>query len=314
MDRTRQLVGVTGAGGFVGRLLCPWLTERGFEVRSLPRGLDPAADVMAGLGAVVHLAGRAHVMRESGGDTLGTYREANVDLTRRALEAAARAGAGLFVLASSVKAVGERSDTAWTETVHPSPCDPYGMSKLEAEHLIAERGRALGIRTVALRFPLMYGPGMRANMLRLFRAVDRGLPLPFGGLTNRRSLLFAGNAAQAIATVLSSGPGGASVYFVSDDHDVSTGELVAAIARALGRPARLLMLPPGVFRAAGRLGDVLARLGPWPLTSAAVGRLTGSLAVDPSLIKRELGYQPAYSLEEGMRVTAAWYREARPTG
>jgi len=259
--------------------------------------------------AVIHLAGRAHVMKEAAADSLAAYREANVTLARRAVEAAARAGCRTFVLASSVKAVGDHSTEPWTEATPPQPTDPYGQSKLEAEHAVTEAGLGLGLRTVILRLPLIYGPGMRANMLRLFQAVDRGFPLPLGRIANRRSLLFVGNAAAAMeCAILSQGSG---CYFVSDGRDLSTPELVRAVATALGRPARLLPVPATLFRAAGMAGDALARFLPCPVTSKVVDRLLGSLQVDITRARREIGYTPAYTIEAGMRETAAWFRTGR---
>jgi nucleoside-diphosphate-sugar epimerase len=147
---------------------------------------------------------------------------------------------------------------------------------------------------------------MRGNALRLFGAVERGLPLPFGGLRNRRSLLYTGNLTAAILATLGS-PAGSDLFFVSDDDDVSTPGLVAAIASALDRPARLVPIPVGLLRAAGRAGDMLARVCPFPLTTAALERLLGSLAVDCSHLRLATGYAPPYRLHEGLRLTADWY-------
>jgi len=300
---------ITGASGFLGRYASPWLAARGHRVCPVPRDASPAewALAFAGCDAVLHLAGRAHVMEESGGDPLTAYRTANVGLTRRVLEAAAAAGCRVLIFASSVKVVGERTRTPWTEETPPHPVDPYGQSKLEAEALLAERGRELEVRTVSLRFPLMYGPGVRANMLQLFRMVARGVPLPLGQVDNRRSLLFVGNAAAALEAAAQDDNARGS-YFVSDGQDLSAPELVRAIARAFGRRPRLIPMPPALFRLAGRIGDELA---PWlrlPVTSSRVGRLLDSLQVDTCRFRRELGFVPPYSVDAGMLETARWYR------
>jgi len=145
-------------------------------------------------------------------------------------------------------------------------------------------------------------------MLKLFSLVYRGVPLPFGRVENRRSLLFVGNLSVAVDSVLHRAPTG-SVYFVSDHEDVSTPHLIRAMAKALERPARLLPVPVSLLRTAGRLGDGLARFLPFPLTSEEVRRLTDSLTVDPSRIRRETGYEPRYSLADGLARTARWLRE-----
>jgi len=321
-----MIIAITGASGFLGGYSAPWLAARGhrivavtraagvaaapgIEVRRLPpaAGEEEWAAVFAGCEAVIHLAGRAHVMRESAGDPLAAYREANVETTRRALIGAALAGVGAFVYASSVKAMGEATTSPWNEDAPPAPVDPYGVSKLEAENLVREDGRRLALPTVSLRFPAMYGPGMRGNLLQLFAAVARGIPLPLGGLENRRSLLFAGNAAAALEVAARGCGRAGAVYFVSDGEDVSTPDLVRAIARALERPARLLPVPPWLFRAAGRIGDGLASVLPCPITSTRVQRLMGSLQVDSTRFRRDLGFEPPYTLAEGMRATAQWF-------
>lgn len=158
-----------------------------------------------------------------------------------------------------------------------------------------------------LRLPLIYGPGMTANALRLFEGVDRGTPAPLGSVRNRRSFLFVGNLTAALTAVLTHEDGD-DVFFVSDGQDLSTPELIRAVARALNRPARLLPLPVGLLRGAGRIGDLAARVAQFPLTTAAVDRLVGSLAVDISKIRRQAEYSPPHSVEEGLRVTAEWYR------
>lgn len=326
MPTNRQSVAVTGASGFVGQYLCRWLIERDHAVMALTRGSDSPAPsgvlvrqlperpsvsdlraAFAGATAVVHLAARAHRMQDPVDDPLPAYREANVELTRSALQAAAGAGCSDFVFASSVKAVGECTTLPWTEATPPRPTDPYGASKLEAEQVVAAEGARLGLRTVILRFPAMYGPGMRANMLRLFDAVARGVPLPLGAIRNRRSLLFVGNAAAALEAAMTANGTPSPCYFVSDGTDVSTPELVRAIARAVGRRSRLIPVPPALFRLAGRIGDGVAPWLPWPVTSIRVERLMGSLQIDSSRVRRELEFVPPYSLEEGMRETAVWY-------
>ncbi|TFG50838.1 MAG: NAD-dependent epimerase/dehydratase family protein, partial [Gemmatimonadales bacterium] len=234
-------VAISGASGFVGRYLGKWLLEHeygvlalvrsrhattppGVEVRQIPEHptVSDLQNAFAGATSVVHLAGRAHVMREHTEAPIEAYRVANVELTRTMLQAAVGAGCSTFVLASSVKAVGERNDTPWNEESPAAPVDPYGVSKLEAEQLVVTEGARLGLRTVVLRFPLIYGPGMRANMLRLFHAVDRGIPLPIGAVANRRSLLFVGNAAASVGLALDRADAGSGLYFVSDGQDLST--------------------------------------------------------------------------------------------
>ena len=323
MGSRLPLIAITGASGFVGQYLTRWLLERDHPVLAVTRsdnrsraearripdrpGIADLRGAFAGAHAVVHLAARAHLMRDLAGDPLSAYRETTVELTRGALRAAAEAGCRLFVFASSVKAMGERTTAPWNEDTTPHPTDPYGISKLEAERVVSEGGARLGIQTVSIRFPAIYGPGMRANMLRLFGAVARGMPLPLGSIANRRSLLFVGNAAAVLEAMVAAGETPSPCYLVSDGEDVSTPELVRAIAHSVGRRARLISVPLPLFRLAGRIGDRLPPWLPWPMTSTRVERLMDSLQVDSSRIQRELGFVPPYSLAEGMRETAVWH-------
>ncbi len=278
-------------------------------------GLDDTGalrEAVGGVEGVIHLAARVHMPRSPG--DMEAFRRVNVEGTRSVLEAAVAAGVRDFVFVSTVKVMGETSDEPWTEDMRPLPVDPYGATKLEAEHVVRELCDRARLHAPILRPPLVYGPGMRANALRLFHAIDRGLPLPLGGIHNRRSFLYVGNLTVALLGTLAS-ENGNDTFFVSDCQDLSTSELATAVARALGRPSRLVRLPVSVLRTAGRIGDLLARVRPFPLNSPAVARLTGSLAVDSSKLSRQTGYSPPFSMAEGLRITADWYRTIamRPT-
>jgi nucleoside-diphosphate-sugar epimerase len=309
---------VTGSTGFIGRPLCRELLEAGASVRGASREAGPhpvpgveraqVADsldrravraAVAGADAVVHLAARVHVMRERSTDPLAEFRRANVASTALLAEEAASAGAGHLVFASSVKAVGEGNTTAWTEDTTPAPVDPYGRSKLEAELALRAAAERHGLRASMLRFPMVYGPGMKGNMLRLFALVDRGVPLPFAAVDNRRSLLYVGNLVAAVRAMLRHPSEGATPYFVSDGHDLSLASLLRLIGTALGKPARLVPVPQALLRLL--------------LPAGQAQRLIGSLTVDASGLTRATGYRPPHSVAQGLGATARWYR-ARAAG
>jgi nucleoside-diphosphate-sugar epimerase len=314
-------VAVTGAGGFVGQSVCRALRAGGHEVVAVVRrgasapagtsvvevpGLDASAMRVAfeGCDAVVHLAARVHVMRETAPDPLAEFRRVNVDGSVAAYRAACAAGVRRFVLLSSVKVHGEGRATPYTERDPPAPADPYGASKLEAERMLASARDAGGMSDlVVLRPPLVYGPGVGGNFRRLIRLAElaQRWPLPLGGLDNRRSMVAVHNLADAIRFVIESPAAGGRALLVSDGEDLSTSDLLARLARALGGRARLLPCPTGVLRALAMLAG----------QGAVVDRLLGSLTVDSSALRTGLGWTPPYSVDAALAEAASWWGEGR---
>jgi nucleoside-diphosphate-sugar epimerase len=307
-------VAVTGADGFVGRALWAHLRAVGMPLRGLVRTLSGAsatrpdqfpvgdltavsdaalANALHGVGAVVHLAGRAHVVRETEADPLSAFRAINVVATERIARAAAAAGARHFVFASSVKVNGESTlaGHALREGDPPDPRDDYAASKWEAECALADVARATGMRVTILRLPLLVGPGVKGNVARLTDAVERGFPLPLAGIDNRRSLLGAGNLASAIVVLLASSTPAArtaATYFLADAAPVSTPELVRSIAAALRVEPRLMRVPLALLRAFGACTG----------RASAIDRLAGSLVVDAHAFEAAFGWQPSRTLAE----------------
>jgi nucleoside-diphosphate-sugar epimerase len=304
-------VAITGPTGFVGKALIPSLTAAGWDIVPAGRAqvgeIGPVTDWAAyfsGLGqgvkSVVHLAARAHVMNDSAADPLMEYLRVNAHGTCHLAREAARAGVRRLIFVSSVKVMGEETKEPYSETMAPAPVDPYGVSKLEAEKELGEIARHTGLEVIVLRPPLVYGPGVRANFLALIRGVSRGVPLPLGRVSNRRSMIYVGNLCDAIRAALSSKatPSRLEAYFVSDGASISTPQLIRKISGALERKPRLLPVP----QAALRLGGALTG------KSMAVHRLLSSLEVDDAKIRRELAWTPPFTLEDGLRETVKWFR------
>jgi nucleoside-diphosphate-sugar epimerase len=311
---------ITGSTGFVGRPLCEKLLLKGYCVRgsvrnaeataNLPAGVQSApiesigpdtdwSAALTGIDTVIHLAARVHVMDETAGDPLIAYRQVNVAGTENLARQAAAHGVRRLVFLSSVKVNGEETEIPYSEQTHPDPRDPYGVSKLEAENVLRKVAVETGLEVVIIRPPLVYGPGVKANFHNLLKIVERGVPLPLAGITNARSLIFLGNLIDAIITCATHPQAAGQTFLVSDGEDVSTPQLIRQLATALDRPARLLPFPPSLMRLAGKLTG----------KSMAVDRLLGSLVVDSGKIRRELGWQPPFSMAEGLAETAKWYKD-----
>lgn len=322
MIRTSRIL-VTGATGFVGRSLIPHLAAQAHEITAATRraaeipcaarivsdlSMGPATDwtrALDGIDVVVHLAALAHETHRT--SDASQYELVNVGGTRSLAESAARAGVKRFVYLSTVKVMGEGTLGAmrpWRETDEPRPIGPYGSTKLAAERVVQDAGARAGMETVVLRPPVVYGPGLKANLLRLARAIHRGVPLPLGRADNVRSLVFTGNLADAIARCAAHPRAAGKTFFVADTETVSTAELARRIALHMGKKARLAPVPPRALAAAGAL---LGR-------RLDVERALASLVVDTSSIRTELEWSPPSSLDEGLAATVAWFeRQAGAT-
>jgi nucleoside-diphosphate-sugar epimerase len=312
---------VTGAGGFIGRQLCGELLRRGQQVRAAVRApfqspdgvdqvtvgaIDGATDWNAALGgidAIIHLAARVHVMKDTAADPLAEFLKVNLLGTANLARQAVAAGTRRLVYVSSIKVNGEqtRGGQIYSEQDVPAPQDPYGISKWQAEQALQQLSRMTGLEVVIVRPPLVYGPGVKGNFFKLLAAIDKGVPLPLSGAHNLRSMVYAGNLADALIACASHPAAAGQTYLVSDGEDVSTARLVEDIAHALGRNSRSFYLPPGLLRAAAAL---LGR-------TEQADRLLDSLQVSDKKIRGDLGWAPPYSMEQGLRATADWYRKQR---
>jgi nucleoside-diphosphate-sugar epimerase len=312
---------VTGASGFIGTALCAHLRARGIPfigtVRRMQKSLTPdlqpigdlsqiddaaLEDVVGGADAVVHLAGRAHVMVEADRNPARAYREANVELTARLAAIAARSDVRRFILASSVKVNGERSREGrpFRPDDSPNPQDAYARSKLASELALFDAAKDGTMSTVALRLPLVYGRNAKGNFARLVQAVVSGRRLPLASIRNRRSLLYVGNLVEAVEAAIAAPSLASGVHFVADAEAVSTPDLVRAIAVAWKVRARLFAVPQPLLRVAGGAAG----------RSVVVARLTDSLEVDTSSFRDATGWSPRWSLDAALSRTASQHRAA----
>ncbi|HKR47015.1 MAG TPA: SDR family oxidoreductase [Paraburkholderia sp.] len=314
---------VTGANGFVGLPLCLALASAGHEVTALQRraaaarvGVTPwvhAASNFEGIDAawprglspecVVHLAARVHVMNDSAPDPIAAFRATNVDGTLRLARAAHANGARRFVYVSSIKAVAETDGgTRLGEDAPARPEDPYGVSKREAEEALRALQRETGLDVVIVRPPLVYGPGVSANFLRLLRAVAKGVPLPLGAAHAQRSLVYVENLAHALMQCALDHRAANACFHVADEEDLSVAELLRKIGCHLDHPARLVSVPVSWLRIAGRLTG----------HTTQVERLTSDLRLDTSHIRRTLDWRAPYTTDDGLEATVRWFRAPHP--
>ena len=249
---------------------------------------------LEGVDTVLHLAARVHVMNEKASDPLTAFRDVNTAGTLNLARQAAAAGVRRLVFLSSIKVNGEHTAPGrpFTADQPAQPEDPYGQSKWEAEQGLQAVSAETGLEVVVVRPPLVYGPGVKANFLKLMNAVARGTPLPLGAVDNRRSLLALDNLTDLLLRCVEQPAAAGHTFLASDGQDLSTPDLVRALARAMGRPARLWPVPVAWLRMAGKL------LGRGP----QIDRLIGSLQVDIGHTRRVLGWTPRLTVEQGLRL------------
>lgn len=306
---------VTGANGFVGQAVLAAASGRGLETVAAVRGASgktsPAAvavgeigpdtewrAALAGVEAVVHLAARVHVMQESAADPLSLFRRVNVAGSVELARQAAAAGVCRLVFVSSIKVNGERTTgRPFTELDPPAPEDAYGQSKHEAETALREVSERTGLQVVIVRPTLVVGPGAGGNLRRLLGLVARGVPVPFGALRNRRSLVSRDGLAQLLLLAATHPAAGGETFLAAEDPPLSTLRLVELLAEGMGRRARLWPVPVAVLRGVGYL----------PGAGPAVERLLGSLEVDASKARGLLGWSLSVPLEQRIREMAAHF-------
>ena len=309
---------MTGATGFLGSVLCDVLSTNGYTVRAALRHDRPTpvceravvgdfgpttewANALEGVECVIHAAARAHVLNDSPLNA-SLYDQTNAQGTRRLAEAAAQAGVRRMVYVSSIKVNGEQTfDRAFHEADAAHPQDAYGRSKWLGEQHLLEVAAGSNLQAVIVRPPLVYGPGVRANFLRLLQWVDRERPLPLGAVQNKRSLVSIWNLCSLLVHVLEHPAAVGRVWMVSDGEDLSTPDLIRQIGRAMNRRVRLPPIPLGLLQVfAALLGK-----------RSEVTRLCGSLVVDATPTREELAWSPPLNVSEGLARTVSWYMRER---
>jgi len=309
---------VTGANGFVGRQLCRTLSQNGFLVKAAIRqtAIAPAeamqyvpvgdigpdtdwTEALRGVDMVVHLAGRAHIRRDSSSNSMAEYERTNTLGTIRLAQMAAAANVKRLLFLSSVKVNGEETHgQPFVETDRPAPMDFYAVSKWKAEEGLLHMHQQGKLSVVIIRPPLVYGPGVRANFLQLIRLVDFGLPLPLGKIKNKRSLVGLRNLIDFIMICLHNPSAAGEIFSVSDEEDLSTPDLVQRIGGFLGRPTYLIPVP---YQFMSIMARIMGK-------KDAFYKLCHSLQVNVEKSSNVLHWNPPFSVNEELKQTIKWYK------
>lgn len=309
---------VTGSNGFLASQLLLKVANQKFTLldrgdnkhsgysffQSEVNNVGDYAKALDGCKYVVHCAARVHVMDDKAEDPLALYREVNTAGTLNLAQQAIKAGVKRFVFISSIKVNGESSQLGkpFTSSDSHASQDDYGLSKSEAELQLLEVAKGSGMDVVIIRPTLVYGPGVKANFASLMNLVSKGIPLPFGCITNnKRSLVSVDNLVDLIITCIDHPKAANQVFLVSDDNDVSTSAMVREMAIALGKSTMQLPVPVWFYKLAGKLFN----------KSDVVDRLTGSLQVDITHTKETLDWNPPQTLQDGFKQTAEAFLKSK---
>jgi nucleoside-diphosphate-sugar epimerase len=303
----KDVILITGHNGFVGSALVAALS--GSQLRLVGRRhiagqpgqffqkelatTEDYSDCLAGVSVVIHAAARVHVMDDTAADPLAAYREVNVAGTLNLARQAAASGVKRFIFISTIKVNGEATLPEQPFTAHDlsQATDPYGISKAEAEAALKKLCSDTGMEFVVIRPPLVYGPGVKANFAAMLRLAKKNLPLPLGAIRNQRSMVALGNLVDLIKVCIDHPKAANQTFLVSDDHDLSTSELLQLMVRAYRKTPRLIPVPMSWFSIIGKLTG----------KQAVIARLCGNLQVDINDTKTTLNWRPPVSVEDGIK-------------
>lgn len=334
MDPKKKIL-VTGANGFIGQHLVRELLLAGYPVKAFvhkgsqwkerPESIevcegdirDESTKMAAsGCDTIIHLAGKAHALDEVSAEERD-YEAINVDGTRHLLEGARAAGVQRFILASTVKVFGETAVDAVDERQLPAPATAYARSKWAAEQLVQEYSRNIGMRSVSLRFPMVYGPTEKGNLFRMIGAIDRGYFPPLPRVTAVRSMLHVNNVALAVRRILEAEAQNPmqDCYIVTDADPYNVTDIYEWLRRGLGKSPPRVRVPLWLLESAAGVGEVLQSFTrrSIPLTRATLQKLLAPAWYCPDAIIRDLNYRARFSFEDALPELIAFYRQSKKT-
>jgi len=315
-----QNILVTGANGFIGKVICKMLFDAGYKVFAVKRSgfeknlqyiegnisidsLDSFTDwkgKINNIDCIVHLAARVHVMDENSHDPLKEYMDVNYSGTLNLAKEAKNAKVKRFIYISTIKVNGEKTgEIAFKADDTPNPTDAYAKSKFRAENELLLLGEKSGMEVTVIRPPLVYGPGVKGNFIKLLKIVEYGVPIPFLSVKNLRSFVSVVNISSFIMRCIEHKNAVGQIFIVSDNADISTPDLMRKISTAMGKPIRLLPVPLVLLKLTGKLIR----------KNSAFEKLYGSLVVDVNKARKLLNWEPLQTFDEGIRQTVEWYQK-----
>ena len=313
---------VSGSSGFIGKNLCRELIKLNRSVVGTVRNLDSIENennfekfiidnislstewknALKDVSCIIHCAGKAHIM--NGDNKKDFYHSVNTEGTIGLAKQAADIGVKRFIFLSSVKVNGENTEEIFLDKAEkkktnkifknddiPNPQDFYAKSKLEAEKELWEISKKTGLEVIVIRLPLVYGVGVKGNMLKLIKLINSGIPLPFSLVKNKRSLISIENLVDILIKCIDHPNVAGKTFLVSDSEDLSTTDLLKYIGSAMGVSVRLFPFP--IF--------LLKLLSTFIGRQREMDRLLLSLQVDSSDIKKTLNWIAPLSVKEGIR-------------
>ena len=300
-------VALTGSSGFIGRHLVFCLLRHGHTVTCVSRtpaevegtlqrrisdylDVSEVAQAISSAEIVIHLAARAHIMKDTAPSPTLEYRRANCDTALAVANASASVGVKRFIFVSSIGVNGNRSTVPFKHSDAPKPKELYAISKLEAEINLRTFCANAGLPLVIVRPPLVYGPACPGNFARLMRIIKRGLPLPLASISNRRSYISIRSLTNFLSLCVTHPNAVNELFLVSDDDDVSTPELVRLIANAMGKSPNLWPFPPSMLKYAAQM---LGRM-------SIYDGLASDLQVDIEHTRKTLGWRPVQTVKDGI--------------
>jgi nucleoside-diphosphate-sugar epimerase len=294
---------ITGASGFVGSNLVPYLNSNGFECVTISIRNDEQLFIPSDIYAIVHLSGKAH--DTSNNVKQADYFESNFELTKKIYNEFLSSKTTKFIFMSSVKAVCDTTDGVLDENFEPSPVSPYGKSKLLAEQFIQKQKNDFDKKYFILRPCMIHGPGNKGNLNLLYKFALLGLPYPLGSFNNKRSFLSITNLNFVIKEILLREDIPVGIYNIADDLPLSVSGILQLINKVLNKKNKILNLSPSLVKSIARIGDILYL----PFNSIRLKKLTENYIVSNKKIREVINEKMPIDSVDGLINTIRSFRK-----